>query len=134
MIPSHSKILIVDDDPDIREMMRDRLKAMGFEVVEAADGVQALTRLRENSLTITLLDLMMPKKSGLEVLKAIHDEGLETTTIVMTAYGTIDKAVEAMRAGAYDFLTKPFSPGHLEVVIGKALEREALKRDNLLLS
>lgn len=134
MIPSHSKILIVDDDPDIREMMRDRLKAMGFEVVEAADGVQALTRLRENSLTITLLDLMMPKKSGLEVLKAIRDEGLETTTIVMTAYGTIDKAVEAMRAGAYDFLTKPFNPGHLEVVIGKALEREALKRENLLLS
>ncbi len=134
MIPSHSKILIVDDDPDIREVMRDRLKAMGFEVVEAADGAQALTRLRESSLTITLLDLMMPKKSGLEVLKAIREEGLETTTIVMTAYGTIDKAVEAMRAGAYDFLTKPFHPGHLEVVIGKALEREALKRDNLLLS
>lgn len=134
MIPSHSKILIVDDDPDIREVMRDRLKAMGFEVLEAADGVQALTRLREDSPTITLLDLIMPKKSGLDVLKAIRDEGLETTTIVMTAYGTIDKAVEAMRAGAYDFLTKPFSPGHLEVVIGKALEREALKRHNLLLS
>ena len=134
MIPIHSKILIVDDDPDIREVIRDRLKAMGFEIVEASDGVQALTRLREDSLTITLLDLMMPKKSGLEVLKAIRDEGIETTTIVMTAYGTIDKAVEAMRAGAYDFLTKPFSPGHLEVVIGKALEREALKRDNLLLS
>lgn len=134
MIPIHSKILIVDDDPDIREVMRDRLKAMGFEVLEAADGVQALTRLREDSPTITLLDLIMPKKSGLDVLKAIRDEGLETTTIVMTAYGTIDKAVEAMRAGAYDFLTKPFSPGHLEVVIGKALEREALKRHNLLLS
>lgn len=114
--------------------MRDRLKAMGFEVVEASDGVQALTRLREDSSMITLLDLMMPKKSGLDVLNAIRDEGLETTAIVMTAYGTIDKAVEAMRAGAYDFLTKPFSPGHLEVVIGKALEREALKRQNLLLS
>ncbi|MCZ7627275.1 MAG: sigma-54 dependent transcriptional regulator [Candidatus Methylomirabilis sp.] len=60
--------------------------------------------------------------------------GLETTTIVMTAYGTIEKAVEAMRVGAYDFLTKPFSPGHLEVVIGKALEREGLKRENLLLA
>lgn len=124
MIPSHSKILIVDDDPDIREVMHDRLKAMGFEVVEAANGEQALIRLRDDSPAITLLDLQMPKKSGLEVLKAIQDEGLETTTIVMTAYGTIDKAVEAMRAGAYDFLAKPFSPGHLEVVIGKALERE----------
>lgn len=134
MIPSHSKILIVDDDPDIREVMHDRLKAMGFEVVEAANGEQALIRLRDDSPAITLLDLQMPKKSGLEVLKAIQDEGLETTTIVMTAYGTIDKAVEAMRAGAYDFLAKPFSPGHLEVVIGKALEREALKRQNLLLS
>ncbi len=134
MIPSHSKILIVDDDPNIREVMRDRLKAMGFEVVETSDGDQALARLREESPTITLLDLMMPKKSGLDVLKAIHDEGLDTTTIVMTAYGAIEKAVEAMRAGAYDFLTKPFSPGHLEVVIRKALEREGLKRQNLLLA
>ncbi len=134
MSARHSKILIVDDDPDIREVMRDRLKAMSFEVVEASDGEQALARLRDESPTITLLDLMMPKKSGLEVLKAIRDEGLDTTIIVMTAYGTIEKAVEAMQAGAYDFLTKPFSPGHLEVVIGKALEREALKRENLLLS
>ncbi|MCZ7627274.1 MAG: response regulator [Candidatus Methylomirabilis sp.] len=75
MSAQHSKILIVDDDPDIREVMRDRLKAMGFEVVEASDGEQALRRLREDSPTITLLDLMMPKKSGLEVLKAIRDEG-----------------------------------------------------------
>ncbi len=134
MSACRAKILIVDDDTDIREVIRDRLKVMGFEVAEASDGIQALMRLREDSPTITLLDLMMPKKSGLEVLKTIHDEGIETTTIVMTAYGTIDKAVEAMRAGAYDFVTKPFSPGHLEVVINKALEREALKRDNLLLS
>ncbi len=98
MIPSHSKILIVDDDPDIREVMRDRLKAMGFEVLEAADGAQALTRLRENSLTITLLDLMMPKKSGLDVLKAIRDDwpflaaaiGVATkgTAVLLAADGT----------------------------------------------
>jgi DNA-binding NtrC family response regulator len=134
MTAYRAKILIVDDDLDIREVVRDRLKAMGFEVVEASDGVEAITRLREDSPAITLLDLQMPKKSGLEVLMAIRDEGVETTTIVITAYGTIDKAVEAMRAGAYDFLTKPFSPGHLEVVIGKALEREALRRENQLLS
>ena len=134
MSVSRAKILIVDDDLDIREVVRDRLKAMGFEVVEASDGLQAMARLREESPAITLLDLQMPRKSGLEVLKAIRDEGLETTTIIITAYATIDKAVEAMRAGAYDFLTKPFSPGHLEVVIGKALEREALRRENQLLS
>ncbi|HLC21638.1 MAG TPA: response regulator, partial [Candidatus Methylomirabilis sp.] len=134
MTSSRPKVLIVDDDFDIREVIRDRLKAMGFEVAEASDGLEAMTRLREESPTITLLDLQMPKKSGLEVLKAIRDEGVDTTTIVITAYGTIDKAVEAMRAGAYDFLTKPFSPGHLEVVIGKALEREALRRENQLLS
>ncbi len=134
MTSSRPKVLIVDDDFDIREVIRDRLKAMGFEVAEASDGLEAMTRLREESPAITLLDLQMPKKSGLEVLKAIRDEGVDTTTIVITAYGTIDKAVEAMRAGAYDFLTKPFSPGHLEVVIGKALEREALRRENQLLS
>ncbi len=134
MTSPRPKVLIVDDDFDIREVIRDRLKAMGFEVAEASDGLEAMTRLREESPAITLLDLQMPKKSGLEVLKAIRDEGVDTTTIVITAYGTIDKAVEAMRAGAYDFLTKPFSPGHLEVVIGKALEREALRRENQLLS
>ena len=128
------KILIADDDLDIRETIRDRLKAMGFWVVEASDGMEALAKLREDSPSITLLDLKMPKKDGLEVLKAIREEGFETTAIVITAYGTIDKAVEAMRAGAYDFLTKPFSPGHLEVVIGRALEREGLRRENLLLS
>ncbi len=133
MTDHRAKILIVDDDLDIREVIRDRLKAMGFEVVEASDGIEGMTKLREESPSITLLDLLMPKKSGLEVLKAIREEGLETTTIVITAYGTIDKAVEAMRAGAYDFLTKPFSPGHLEVVIGKAMEREGLRRENLLL-
>ena len=113
MTAYRTKILIVDDDLDIREVIRDRLKSMGFEVAEASDGVEAMTRLREDSPAITLLDLQMPKKGGLEVLKAIRDEGVETTTIVITAYGTIDKAVEAMRAGAYDLLTKPFSPGHL---------------------
>jgi len=134
MTAYRAKILIVDDDLDIREVVRDRLKAMGFEVVEASDGMEAMARLKEDSPAITLLDLQMPRKSGLEVLKAIREEGVETTTIVITAYGTIDKAVEAMRAGAYDFLTKPFSPGHLEVVIGKAMEREALRRENQLLS
>ena len=134
MTTYRAKILIVDDDPDIREVIRDRLKAMRFEVLEASDGIGALAKLREDSPSITLLDLQMPKKGGLEVLKAVREEGLETTTIVITAYGTIDKAVEAMRSGAYDFLTKPFSPGHLEVVIGKALEREGLRRENLLLS
>ncbi len=129
-----AKILIADDDLDIREVIRDRLEAMGFMVVEASDGMEALARLRDDSPSITLLDLQMPKKDGLEVLRAIREEGVETTTIVITAYGTIEKAVEAMRVGAYDFLTKPFSPGHLEVVIGKALEREGLKRENLLLS
>src|SRR3972149_2395706 len=134
MTAYRAKILIVDDDRDIREVIRDRLKAMRFEVIEASDGVEALVKLREDAPSITLLDLQLPEKGGLEVLKEAREEGLETTTIVITAYGTIEKAVEAMRAGAYDFLTKPFSPGHLEVVIGKALEREALKRDNLLLS
>lgn len=134
MTAYRAKILIVDDDHDIREVIRDRLKAMRFDVVEALDGMEALAKLREDSPSITLLDLQMPRKDGLEVLRAIREEGLDTTTIIITAYGTIDKAVEAMRAGAYDFLTKPFSPGHLEVVIGKALEREGLRRENLLLS
>jgi DNA-binding NtrC family response regulator len=125
-----SRILVVDDDPDIRELLSDRLRLMQFNVTCAQDGQEALSVLRQEPAPLTLLDLQLPRLSGLEVLKAIREEGLETTVIVITAWGTPERAVEAMRAGAYDFIPKPLDPAHLEVVINKALERENLREEN----
>jgi len=130
---SRPRILVVDDDPDILELLADRLTLMRFDVVTAADGETALALLRGEAIPLTLLDLQLPGIGGLDVLAAIRREGLDTTVIVITAWGTAQRAVEAMRAGAYDFLPKPLDPAHLEVVIRKALERDDLRQDNRLL-
>ncbi|MBI2561851.1 MAG: sigma-54-dependent Fis family transcriptional regulator [candidate division NC10 bacterium] len=133
MTRPRSRILVVDDDPDIRELLSDRLQLMQLEVTCAADGQEALALLRQEAPPLTLLDLQLPRLNGMEVLQAIRREGLETTVIVITASGSVERAVEAMRAGAYDFLPKPLDPAHLEVVINKALERDSLREENRLL-
>ena len=127
------RVLLVDDDPDILEVLSDRLQLMGLEVACASDGQEALSLLRREAPPLTLLDLQLPRLNGLEVLKAIRREGIETTVIVITAWGTPERAVEAMRAGAYDFIPKPLDPGHLELVIKKALERDTLIEENRIL-
>jgi len=133
MTRPRSRILVVDDDPDIRELLSDRLQLMRFDVTCAADGQEAMALLRQEAPPLTLLDLQLPKISGMEVLQTIRREGIETTVIVITAWGTPERAVEAMRAGAYDFIPKPLDPAHLEVVINKALERDSLREENRLL-
>jgi DNA-binding NtrC family response regulator len=122
-----ARVLVVDDDPSARALMERWLTAKGFAVRTAADGAAALEAIREEQPALVLLDLQLPRRSGLDVLAALRAEGLDPTVIVVTAHGTLENAVEAMRAGAYDFVTKPVSPPHLEVVVGKALEREDLR-------
>lgn len=125
-----AKILIVDDDPDIVTMLEDRLQASGYGTVIAHDGVEALERIEQEAPHLILLDLDMPRLTGLEVLKRLPKIKLteELPVVVMTAHASIDAAVEAMKTGAYDFLTKPLDKDHLLIVIGKALERDSLKR------
>jgi CheY-like chemotaxis protein len=94
---------------------------------------EALKILRRQRFPITLLDLQLPRQSGLEVLQALRSEGIESTVVVITAWGTLEKAVEAMRAGADDFLPKPLDLGHLDIVINQALERAALRQENRVL-
>ena len=128
-----ARILVVDDDPDIRELLSDRLQLMGFDVLCAKDGQEALGILRQETPPLTFLDLQLPGVGGMEVLQTIRREGHETTVIVITAWATAERAVAAMRAGAYDFIPKPLDPAHLEVVINKALERDSLREENRLL-
>jgi DNA-binding NtrC family response regulator len=125
-----AKLLIVDDDADIVTMLEDRLQASGYSTVVARNGRQALDQIEQESPHLVLLDLDLPKLSGLEVLKQLSHlkRTEELPVVVMTAYGSIHAAVEAMKDGAYDFLTKPLDKDHLLIVIRKALERDSLKR------
>ncbi|MEC4670122.1 MAG: response regulator, partial [Nitrospirota bacterium] len=106
-----TKILVVDDDPDIVGTLKDRLESLGYDPLTASDGLRALELIDQQTPRLMLLDLEMPKMSGLEVFKRLaqsRQNEHELPVIVMTAYGTVSAAVEAMKEGAYDFLTKPF--------------------------
>ena len=129
-----ARILIVDDDADLCEALSDRVEALGFQAAVAASGPDALRQVREEPPAIVLLDLVLPGMDGMAVLEVIRREDPEVAVIVITAHGTIARAVEAMKKGAYDFVTKPLDPKHLEIVLGKALERQALRDANALLS
>ena len=128
-----SRLLLVDDDPNLREALSERLSLMKFDVACASDGEEALQLLRRQRFPLTLLDLQLPRQSGLDVLQTLRREAIETTVVVITALGTLEKVVEAMRAGAYDFLPKPLDLRHLEIVITRALERSNLREENWLL-
>jgi DNA-binding NtrC family response regulator len=122
-------ILVVDDDPDIREVLVDRLESLGYRVVTAANGMEGLETLERENARLVLLDIEMPGMNGLEMLAEIRKREQDTPVIMITAYGTIERAVEAMKEGAYDFIPKPFEPDHVAIIVAKALEREALKRE-----
>jgi DNA-binding NtrC family response regulator len=125
-----AKLLIVDDDADIVTMLEDRLQASGYRTVVAHDGQQALDQIEQESPHLVLLDLDLPKLSGIDVLKRLSQmkQAADIPVVVMTAHGSIHAAVEAMKEGAYDFLTKPLEKDHLLIVIRKALERDSLQR------
>jgi len=124
-----SKILIADDDAPIRESLSERFRARGHDVVTAANGREALERIRRDKPDVVLLDVQMPQLDGLGVLKAVREENLDATIVVVTAFGTIERAVAAMKDGAWDFLTKPFQPSVVDECVRRALERTRLKRN-----
>ena len=122
-------ILVVDDDQDIQEVLKDRLESLGYGVLAASNGREALELLEKQSPQMLLLDIEMPLMNGLEVLREIRRRESDIPVVMVTAYGTIERAVQAMREGAYDFITKPFEPDHISLVVEKALERERLRRE-----
>ncbi len=128
-----ARVLIVDDDPSSRRLLDVRLRALGCETVTAADGQEGLALAQREAPALMLLDLQMPRIGGLEVLRALRQDGLDFPIIVITAHGSIEAAVEAMKEGAYDFLPKPFDARHLDIVVRKAMERRNLVEANRLL-
>src|SRR5436305_3853174 len=107
------KVLVVEDDESLRRVMQVQLEKAGHRITVAGDVHEALQVLRQESQDIVISDLNLPGESGLALLKIIQAEHPETATIVMTAYGTVPTAVGAMKAGAYDYLTKPIHPYEL---------------------
>jgi DNA-binding NtrC family response regulator len=128
------KILIADDEPSNRRILAQELTHKGFAVDTAPGGREALARIESAPPDLVILDFMMPDMSGLEVLKELRNRGNDTPAILITAYGSVERAVEVMKAGAYDFITRPFDPDHIEIVVRKALERQSLKREVEVLS
>ncbi len=124
------RVLVVDDDQAVREALGRTLEKLGFEVAMAADGQAGLDRLREGGVHILLADLKMPRLSGQELLRAAKAIAPDVEVIVVTGHGTIEDAVEAMKEGAYDFITKPFKRVQLEKTIKKAAEKQALVLQN----
>lgn len=126
----HSSILVVDDDSALREMVSELLEEQGFEVVSAESGEAALEKTAERSFSCVLTDLQMPGMDGLALLGALKERCPETSAVMMTSFGSIETAVEAMRLGAYDFVTKPFEPSRLKMTLERAIEKNALQEEN----
>jgi two-component system response regulator HydG len=123
-------LLVADDDPGLRESLQRTLTRAGYRVVLASDGRAALEQLQGGGVDLVLTDLKMPGLTGLELLRAIKAIPMDLDVVLLTAFGTVEEAVSAMKDGAYDFITKPFRGEQLLKIVAKALERRALIEQN----
>jgi two-component system response regulator AtoC len=124
------RVLVVDDEENIRLVLRTLLKKHGFEVEVAEGGEAALVSLDSFDPDVILTDVRMPRMGGMDLLAALRAKQHPATVIVMSAYGNVDLAIEAMKAGAYDYVSKPFKPDEIVLALRKAEERETLRREN----
>lgn len=127
------KILIIEDRESMARMLKETIEAAGYQAIISWDGQEGIKRFREEKVDLVLTDLKLPKKDGLAVLSAVREDDPLIPVIIMTAYGTIDIAVKAIKDGAFDFITKPFDTDHLLHLIKKALNNQRLIAENKLL-
>jgi len=124
------RVLVVDDEENLRLVLRTLLRRHGYEVETASSGEEALPLVDSFGPDVVLTDVRMPKMGGLDLLQTLKAKGNDATVIVMSAYGNMDLAIEAMKTGAYDYVQKPFKPDEIVLALRKAEEREALRREN----
>ncbi len=115
-----SRVLVVDDEANLRKVLAAMLRKDGYEVAVAADGEQALAELAKNGADVVVTDLVMPKVGGMDILKTVNASYPEVPVIIITAHGTVDSAVEAIKLGAFDYITKPFEQAEIQAVVKKA--------------
>jgi len=126
-------VLVVEDKESLRTVLRKTLETRGYAVEEAGDAYEARRRLQSSRFLVVLTDLRLPAGSGFDVLKAAHEADAATSVIVMTAFGTVEEAVRAMKEGAADFLTKPVDTDHLLLLLDRAIDRRRLVTEYVLL-
>jgi len=126
-------VLVVEDRPSLRTMLRRTLEAKGYRVEEASDAPEAKARLASSRVSVVLTDLRLPRGSGMDVLQTARETDPNLPVVVMTAYGTIEDAVDAMKQGAFDFLSKPVDTDHLLVLVERAIDQRRLLIENLIL-
>ena len=119
-------VLIVDDEKNIRLTLSLALESMGLEIDAAMNGEEALDKINQKEFGLILLDLKMPGMDGMEVLRRVREIRPDIRVIIITAYGTIESAVEAMKLGAVDFIQKPFSPDEIRELVSKVIDREKI--------
>src|SRR5688500_8778006 len=133
LVGQRSRILVVDDEPSMRELLDIVLRREGHEVFKASNGRQAVEILEREPIDLLISDIKMPDMSGVEVLKAAKLLDADIIGIMVTAYASVENAVEAMHLGAYDYVSKPFNVDELKLRIRKALERKQLAQEHDLL-
>ncbi|HEY8077750.1 MAG TPA: sigma-54 dependent transcriptional regulator [Labilithrix sp.] len=126
MLPEKKQVLIVDDEPNLRKILAAQLSRDGYDVLLAEDGEQGLSLLREHHIDLVVTDLKMPKVDGMTLLREALRESPTLPIVMITAHGTVDTAVEALKLGAFDYLTKPFDKDEVRQVVAKALKTRAL--------
>jgi DNA-binding NtrC family response regulator len=127
--PSVERVLIVEDEPSARVGLTELVRTWGFTAESAADGEEALKSVTSFRPSIIITDLVMPRMGGLELLKALKDDGAQCTVVLLTAQGSVETAVEAIKEGAYDYLTKPIDPQRLKIMLDKIVERQDTLRE-----
>lgn len=129
----HDKILVADDEPSMREFLDILLKKEGYQVSLASNGEEVVRLAERDLFDLILLDIRMPKLDGISVLKKVKAFSPETIVIMITAFASADTAIQAMREGAYDYITKPFKVDEIRLIIRNALEKKHLQKENVLL-
>ena len=125
------RILVVDDEASMRDFLSIMLHREGYHVDAAIDGAQAVKHLRDHNYDLVISDIQMPQLNGLQLLKHVKERNPETVVIMITAFSSTEEAVEAMKQGAYDYITKPFKNEEIRLVINNALERKLLRQENV---
>jgi DNA-binding NtrC family response regulator len=123
---NRARILVVDDDQLLADNLVEYLRTLGYRATAAYGGRQALDRFEQGDFQLLVTDLMMPEMGGLELLEKVKALDKRVIVMVITGYGTVESAVEAIKKGAYDFVPKPFKMDELEVIIGRALEKHTI--------
>ena len=130
---SSQRVLVVDDEPKMQRVLEILLRKLGHEVLLAADGQAALTLAQSVPVDLVMTDLRMPGMDGIALLSALREHGIAAPVILLTAYGTVESAVTAMKKGAYDYILRPFDVEAVEVVVTRALALERVQRENQFL-